>query len=725
MAQVNFDEFEEQETVNVNNRPLWTIKLDDPKNEENILKWMNAEIAFLKQDGFDRIETMRRHLSIYKNQNFADKVQHSKATQEFHTSGKSPTIRRITVNQIYDFVEQLVARLVRFKPAVSILPTNDEWEDKISAKIAEKFWGHIKELQKFDAKNVDMARVSKIGGEAYLAITWDPDAGGEHPDSKKLRKEKKDFMTLKDENGKDAQDEAGNVIRVPLPIRIGDVKYEVIMPWNVLTQKTTSWDKTEYMLIGEPKPVDELRIEFPKKADKIKKDSGTKIFDFERNEELEIGESTMVWTFWHKKTKFLPEGREMVFTKDVVLVNKELPYNHGKIPMVPLFDIMVPGQRHGRSFISNIRQLSQRYNDLTTMIMRNAALVTHPKWFVPAGSVKIESLGNDISIVQYKGQRPPVLGQQNATPNENFSFRKELKEDMQQIAGVFGVSRGEPPAGVKAGIALQFLEEQENQRQNAVVVQYNEYVVAVAEMTLDTASQFYQPEDDRTLMIMGNDGMWMTEHLDPEHLSKIFSIRIQNSSALPESKASRIQTVLDLAERFPNMIPEEQVIEMVGLANPQRFIDAGAAAVKKAQLEDELLLVEGKKTPPQKWEFHIQHWECHSKTLQGPAFVKASPENQTKFLNHLMAHEMLMIELAKINPTYAPKLAELKQFPLLFTVESEPSPPTEELPPPGGLPPISPLGPEGGGGTLPAAPLPGLASNPADSPAEVPISKSI
>ena len=139
---------------------------------------------------------------------------------------------------------------------------------------------------------------------------------------------------------------------------------------------------------------------------------------------------------------------------------------------------------HGVSFFEQIKGLTGTYNNLTNMLIRNAVMVSHPKWFVPAGSVALDRLGNDITIAQYKGPTPPSLAVPPSIPADLFKFRDALKEEFQQISGVFGVSRGEPPAGIKAGVALQFLSEQESERYNELVLKWNEVIRQGAEMTI-------------------------------------------------------------------------------------------------------------------------------------------------------------------------------------------------------------------------------------------------
>lgn len=674
--QISFDQLDdEQNEQNVNSKPLWTIELDDERNEDRIRKWLLEELGDLSEVDSYRKDEMKKNIGWYLNDAglIDSKVQFSKATQ-LSSGDRKRLFKKMRVNHIYDLVEQSAARLVRFKPTVSIIPTHDEFKDKSAAKVASKYWDHIKEVQRFDEKNLDVVRKSFIGGEAWLAIEWDEDAGAEHPTSAQKRTSGQESITLLDENGEPRKDEQGNTIKIDLPIYIGDVRYKVLAPWSVFQQHKQDHNDVDYIMHYELVDAEELRLEYPKKAAKIKEGGEKSYFDYSSGRELKLKNKTVLWTFWHRKTKQVPHGRQIKFTKDTILSNERLKYDHGKIPAVRLPNIINPTDRYGISFLRNARQLASRINDLTTMIMRNQALTTHPKWFVPQGSVKIESLGNEQSIVQYRGSQPPVLGQQNPTPKEVFDFRAVLKEDMQQVSGVFGVSRGEPPKGIEAGIALQFLEEQENQRQNAIIVQYNEYIRKIADMTLSTAAQFYEKSDKRTIMVIGENDEWLIEDLDPASLATAFSVRIQNSSSLPESKAGRLSAILQLAKTFPDAIPQEQILDMLDIANSQKFYDTAGAAVKKAQKEDEDMLSFGEDSDPKEWEFHVEHWGVHATTMQSPKFENSPEENKQLLIDHIRAHEMFMVEKASLNPAFQERLLALKQFPLVFT------PPQPEIP---------------------------------------------
>ena len=606
MAIFSFDDLDGGIEFQANSKPIWTV---DQNNDKELLKWLNAEVQWLEQENRDRIHEIKKHIALYKGISF-DQIG-----RDFHRDqaiDRSRIQKKLVVNHLYDLTEQRASRLTKFKPAVTILPTNDEFEDKQSAKVAELFWNHIKYVQQLDKKTVDIVKNSLIAGEGYLFIEWDPECGEEHPISERLREGTEEDtvqIPMKD----------GTTKTIQGPVKVGDVTYEVFHAFQMLFQKKTSYEKADYCFRVESKDIDEVKIDYPEKADDIKEDKDHTIFDMTKLQDVKAPNATVVYTFYHKHHKAFPKGRLIKFTQTAILENRDLPYSHGDFPFERLPDIEIPAEQHARSFYINTRHLAAQVNNLTTVMVRNQKLTGHPKWMVPRGSVKLDQLNNDISIVQFTGPTPPILAQANPTGTELFKIRQDLKEDLQQISGVFGVSRGEPPPGIKAGVALQFLNEQENERQNSNIANYNEFVKRVAIKTVKTAADFYRESDKRTMRVLGKDNQWRVKFLDPRHLAKAFDIRIQNSSALPESKAARTQTIIDLKDAFPELLPNETVADLLDLGQTNKFFDEVTASVRTAQWENEELS-QGRKHEPKEWEYHIQHWLVHVSELQSTQF---------------------------------------------------------------------------------------------------------
>lgn len=697
----SFDDMNEQYTKPV--RPIYELDLDDPENEKNVLEWLKGEKDYLQEDARDRVRVMRRNLALYKGIQYQELETRIDARDR--AADRSQFLRKVVANHLYDLTKNRASRLVKFRPAVAIMPTNDELEDKLAAKSCKMLLDHIWYENDFEGvMQTQLATYAQIMGEVYCFVIWDEEKGDLSPayvEAKKRSKEGR--IPMLDENGQQVKDPSGNPIFVDKAVRIGDVDYKIVLPTDVLLQKKKKWDEVDYCFQVEAISTDALRIKYPEKAAFIK-DQDVQVYNYEKMQLESTKREALVYTFWHRRSPQMDKGRKIIFTGDTILENTEYPFSHSQLPCIRFTDQDLPGELHGMSFYEQIKGLTGTYNNLTNMLIRNIVMVSHPKWMVPAGSVALDRLGNDITIVQYKGPQPPILATAQSVPADVFSFRDKLKEEFQQISGVFGVSRGEPPPGIKAGVALQFLSEQESERYNELVLKWNEMVRQIAEMTIAVAGDYYDQSDRRMVRILGKNNEYMTEFFKVSSLEKDYDIRVQNSSALPKSVAARTQTLLDLSERFPDQFTGEQVIEMLDLAQSDKFTDAATVSVRTAEAENEKLyeVEEPEDMAPADFENHILHWKIHTRQMQEFRFkYKTSPAIQERFKDHVTAHEMLMVEQAKRSPGFAEQLAQLTMFPMFFVPPAPPAMPPE-MPMPAEAQPVS----EG------MAPMPGLPVNP-------------
>jgi len=679
-------------------KALWSIDLDDPKNDDNVLTWLNGEIGFLIDAGSERGSLIRRNIQLYRGIQYDN--QDVRRDLRDRTVDRSRTIRKIVVNHLFDLTQARISRLVKFRPAVAILPTNNEFEDKQAADSTDMLLKHLWYINEFDAKiSPRMAKIKSIMGEAYLWIDWDSNAGDIHPENPK----KGTKVPLLTENGEQETDDMGNKVWIERDVMTGDVRYQVVDALDVYVQdKKGRSEKPDYCFRKRILPVEEARLLWPKAASKIKSTESADDFDHENFTTRKLVNEVIVWEFYHRGTIGLPKGRKVVFTRDGLLENGPHPFSHKKLPYVRLTDIDIPGLTYGMSFFETVKALTSTYNNLTNLVLRNQILVSHPKWMVPAGSCNLAQLGNDVTIVQYKGPQAPVLAQANPTPTETFQFRENLKEEFQTIAGVRSTGRADPPAGIKSGVALQFLNEQEQERANEDILKWNEFIKDTAIMTIAVAGDFYDTADKRLLRVLGKDNEWKIRFFDSANLSKDYDIRIQNSSALPQSKAARTQTLLDLNQQFPDIFSPNQVLDMLDLAQNDKFVDQAANSVRSAQAENELLLAGDKTAGVTEYEDHVAHWKEHVAAISKYSFKELTPPKVQKgLIDHIMVHEMLLWQKAKLNPAIAEVLVTMPRFPIFFKV------PTPE--PSGDTPAMEPPQPPGG----PLAPPQGLPVNPA------------
>lgn len=674
---------EDNYDVNRPDKPIWTINKEDHKA---LLQWLKGEKDYLVEANRIRFETIKKNLLIYKGIQYTS--QETRQDTRERWDDRSRALQKVVVNAVYDVVESRIAKRVKYRPAVSIMPTTDELEDKFGAKECEALIEHIQYREKFADDIINRwVMYTDVMGEAYLFILWDENKGDLHPAYKSLYKdkvEKGEKVQLLGSNGQPELDSTGKPIYVEKEIYIGDVSYELESTLNVLLEKTDDYEKSKYLFRKKLEHVEELRAKYPASAHLIKANNNAEYYDFESGQNKQGKNMSVVYKFYHKRCEFLPKGLEICFTDDAILHVADFPFKHKRLPCVRLTDIDRPGELHGDSIINHIKPLAGLRNTLLNVAVRNNILVGHPKWMMPAGAAKLESLGNDITIVQYKGPVAPQLVTANPSPPELYKLYEDLKMEILQAGQLTGVSHGEPPPGIKAGVALQFLNEQENERFNRPVLKFGAAIEDVAEMTLDVCASKYEPNDERMVQVLGKNNAWYQRVFNIRNLSRKYDIRVQNSTALPREKPARMQTLLELNERFPDKISGDMVLDLMDLAQDKKFMNVTTKSVNVSEWENEQLLKpdtsdeEVEKMDPQEYEDHLTHWRVHAIQARDWNFkYKSGPIEQDRFGSHVMAHEMLMWEKAKLDQGYAAKLAALEGWPMFY----KPDLPQPAIPP--------------------------------------------
>lgn len=662
--------------------PLWTLKnLDD---DEEMLEWMNKTYGAEKMQVRKLRETCLKHIAMFRGKFYADIGNSKSGFAEASHAGLSlghQKPSKLVVNHLYDLTMQRVSRVTKNKPAVTVNPANSEYKDKVSARIM-KFWVDYHLYQnEFDSLDTAAAQTAFICGEAYIASIWDPEAGEvtkewQEEESAALLESRPPRVQQTDESGNPVIGEDGEPLYIDKPVKTGDVVLQCWTPLDTIIERCGDFKKAKYWFHEEYIDIDELRALYPDKAKKIKPDSEeddlTKWREFAGYDGGPAAGKVLVRYFRHKPTPFLGSGRFVVSTRSTILVNKPLAKNERGLALARLTDIDVPKRQYGLSFFEHGKRINAAINDLTSMGMRNTKMMAHPRWVVPRGSViKKEALGNDITIIEFAGPTEPKMVSPPAMNQELMVMRGDLKTDLQQMLGSSDYSRGEVQPNIRSALAMQMMDEQEDQRANSGIAKHANFVRDVIINSMNVASAYYEKDDKRLLSVVGVDNRYLVKEFDPSHLTKSYDVRVANSSGLPQTKAARVETLVALKEAFPTMMTDARVAELLQYGDADGFYDEATVAVKAAQAENEAMLNDEAFEEPSIFEDLIVHWSEHVKEVQNRSFKINTPaEVKEKFVSHIGGTEMLMMERAKKNPAFAIKIIGLSLYPLIF----EPSP---------------------------------------------------
>lgn len=658
-------------------KPLWSIgdiESDSKEINKDILKWGNESYKTLLEDSSTRHNIMFENMALYMSRNVGERPINIFRGKELAPNPSNGT-SKIRINHLHEMTESHISRVATIRPAVTVLPGgSDEFSDKIAAKTAKTVIESIWYEQDIDDILRKIQRTAFISGEGYLLVDWDPNAGPKHPAAQEANRLDIKEVDLRDKEGNTITTEDGKTIKIPTDVRVGDVCYKRLLPWNVFKEPVEYGKLEDWVMVRDYINIDKLKAQYPDKAKLIKKSSSEKVFDVECVSHRDAGDRVLVLTIYHKSTPELPEGRVIKMTPEVVLENKELEFNslnsRRLLPIISLKDGEIDGMQYGwpLTVFETGKRIQQAINNITSIIIRNHS-ITAPKWIMPLGSTSDRSLGNGPVIVKYDANAgpapqliaPPPLSQ------ELFLFRDKLKEDLQQITGVHGVSRGEPPGSIRAGVALQFLEEQELKRATSMISKYNDFIAKTAILTLAIAGDKYSDTDGRVAKLFGQFNSVRLKKFKASDLTRYYDIHVQRSSALPESKAAKIQLLLEITRERPGLLSDEQFLDLVEIPRNERLFNVTTAALDRAESDWEDAMSGEELPPPEDWYDLITHWEVFSKNIQTKVFSTEVPEDiRTVVLDHIRALEFLMLNRAAENPLFAQKITGLSQFPRIY-----------------------------------------------------------
>lgn len=561
----------------------------------------------------------------------------------------------------------------------------------------------------------------KIFGEAYMWILWNPQKGDIHPDYAKARAQGQQ-VPIVDSKGQPVKNTKGEPMMMDHAVHIGDIDYIIDPPWHVFDEPRRQRRDINWSIRWHLEDVEYLKAKYPDKAEEIKPDVDTNnAYTAYGLDISKLKNQCVVFELYHRSHEFMEKGRYIKRIKNVILENSDLPFEHGKIPYVYIQDIEIPDQIRGMSFFQQLFPLQHQINACASLIYKSLVLFAHPKMVMQDGSCDMQQLLNESTVISYSGGVPPSLLTQSPVSDALFKWEEYLVGQAEKLSGVFTMSRGQAPSGVRAAKALRVLEEQEDKRAYITAVKYNNIgLVENARMTISVAGTYYDDSDGRLIQIVGTDNEYKVMQFQTANLSKPYHCRIENTTALSQSPAARIDEISEINQmRFDptSLMSREQATQMLDLTASEQFKDIITRATKCAMSENDDFIAGRPVSPPTETENLITHWKIHAQAFQSREYKElTAPERKQAIEQHFYVTEYLMFEkangiqspmtgmpLRQGNIIFAQKLAmECPDFPMLLQAPVPPMMPGMGMAPPGGPGAMNQPTPDG---LLQAAPI--------------------
>jgi hypothetical protein len=297
-------------------------------------------------------------------------------------------------------------------------------------------------------------------------------------------------------------------------------------------------------------------------------------------------DSVIVYEFWVKPgtTALLPKGGFFVMVEDILVDYYEgLPYTHGEYPYAKL-EHLFNDTFWADTPVKDLIQLQKEYNEVRTDIGVASRRMGMPQLLAAQNSIVPGKMTNEPGgIILYRPGLPaPTPLPMAQLPQHVIDQQDRIIQDIEDISGQHDVSKGQAPAGVTAGTALQYLGERDD---NYLTPQYQGIEDAVERVARQTLLLFQQFVDiKRKVKVVGLDGAFDTMLLSGADIQTGTDVRVEPGTAIGQSQAAKQAQVMDLVSL--GIIPPDQALKMLEIGGPQKVLDIVNAAERKAQREN-------------------------------------------------------------------------------------------------------------------------------------------
>lgn len=384
-----------------------------------------------------------------------------------------------------------------------------------------------------------------------------------------------------------------------------------------------------------------------------------------RFQTVKIKDHAIVKEYSELPSKKFPKGRLIIVAGGKRLYSGPLPFNVGDdnkpgLPFRRLICLERPGCFWGKTVLERMIPVQRRYNALRNRKAEYLNRCAIGQWTAEEDSVDkdtFEATAGEPGAIHWHrhGSTPPRPVQNPALPNDFDEELQALLTEFSILSGVSEVSRDSTaPAGVKSGVAIGLLQEQDNTRISNTADNIERFKLQTGKMHLRLCKQFVQ--FPRTLHVMGKNNVaevidWMGSDLNSE------DVILDSAPSAGESISQKRQMVFDLLGTQLLQNPDtgrmdkemrSKVLEMIEMGEWTSADDDEQLHMSKAERENKSM-EQGQPAMPANFDDHIIHVMRHNANRLNVEFEELIAQNplvNQLYEMHVNAHLMLLQQAA-------------------------------------------------------------------------------
>lgn len=555
---------------------------------------------------------------------------------------------RMSINLVQPAVRTELAKLTKNRPIMDTLARSSDQEDLNSAKVGDKM------LNNYVERKFKMAKIRRkmlnwvlMCGSGGILTDWDDTALGEidvlHNKEGNPVFDPREIEAWK-EQYKEA-DETPQYKKIPM----GEMIVKPVSPFQLIYDfSTNEFEDAWWCIYSEVYDVDEVYRRWGVHVDP---ESGVLPGVIERRllgrmdltrvpmEETPVKTQRLcqVHHLWVKPghPKF-PDGLCFIFTKTAIVKDSAYTYGHGELPIQWMGHIDLPMSQQSMSIVQQLRAPVLELSKTKSQLIENRNLMANPPWVIAKQLQVTKEIQNrpglrlEFNFMPNVPEPKPV--QMPEMPKYVVEMMESLKEDIHEISGQGETSQGKVPPGARSGVAIAYLQEEDDTRLGPTVADFEEVMEGVAYQQLRFMAESY--DTPRSVSITGISKEAEVFDFIGTMLSGAQGVQCRAGSALPRSKAAKQQYILDLWDRKLEQDPRKvrQMLEL-GEGEPDEWeVDLDQAERENHELK------EGENPGVKEWYNHPAHHYIHRNFMKSGEFRKLSEDDKKLFEDHDQEH---------------------------------------------------------------------------------------
>lgn len=586
--------------------------------------------------------------------------------------------KRLNINHFRHLLKSLLSLVTAQRVVPEPIATNTDHKSQSQVNFCKNILKYLNVEKRLDSQFQTATESALVLGAAYIVREWDAKLGDVYAEDKETGavRHKGDIVT-------------GVYNWLDAIFDYANGSYEDC-PWIILRKYVNRWD---------------LVAKFPQHADAIKAmdvSPETKRHRLghiinEHNEDL-----IPLYTFHHKKTAALPNGRTALFLdSNTALFDGDLPYK--RVPVSRIVSDEQIDSPFPYSISMDLLPIQKVYNALCSAICTNQAAFGVQNILIPReASISLTQLTEGLNAIYYdplvtQGAKPEPLNLLSSK-REMFEWIEYLEKKMAQISGVNETIQGQPEANLKSGTALAFVASQALVFISPLSRSYHSLISDTWTGILDILKEY--ATTPRMILISGLANKAEAKNFTNKDIEDIDRVIVEDGNPLTQTLAGRIQIAQDLVQA--GLATKEEYLNVLMTGQLEPVYQAENAQVLRIKEENERLQ-KGQPAVVMSTDNHPLDIREHMILLNSPD-VRNDPDPNNPIKKAVTAH---VLEHLKQWAEMDPRLG------VALGIPPAPPPPMMGVPPMGGTPPNPPgvnTGQENmSGGKTPG--LPGVTAN--------------